>query len=78
MTDNIKTDWKIKLLLEQETGQINMPKYILQALHVLSMADLEEKMLETLEKKMIWQRYIDDIFFIWEHDEKALKFFRSS
>ena len=54
MTDNIKTDWEIKLLLEQETGQINMPKYILQALHVLSMADLEEKMLETLEKKMIW------------------------
>ena len=51
MTDNIKTDWEIKLLLEQETGQINMPKYILQALHVLSMADLEEKMLETLEKK---------------------------
>ena len=40
------------------------------------MADLEEKILETFEKKiMIWWRYIDDIFFIWEHDEESLKVF---
>ena len=32
---------------------------------ILFMADLEEKMLEIFEKKlMIWWRYIDDIFFI--------------
>ena len=33
-------------------------------------------MLETFEKNpMIWWRYIDDIFFIWEHDEESLKVF---
>ena len=32
------------------------------------MADLEDKILEIFEKKDndLW-RYIDDIFFIWEH-----------
>ena len=35
---------------------------------ILFMADLEEKLLESFEKKtMIWWRYIDDIFLIWEH-----------
>ena len=43
---------------------------------ILFMADFEEKMLERLEKKpMIWWRYIDDIFFIWEHGEESLKVF---
>ena len=42
----------------------------------LFMANLEEKMLEGFEKKpMIWWSYIDDIFFIWEHDEESLKVF---
>ena len=37
------------------------------------MADLEEKMLETYEKRpMIWWRYIDAIFFIWEHAEEVI------
>ena len=37
---------------------------------------LKEKMLEGFEKKpMIWWRYIDDIFFIWEHGEESLKVF---
>ena len=40
------------------------------------MTDLEEKMLETFEKKpMILRKYIDDIFFIWEHDEESLEIF---
>ena len=40
----------------------------------LSMADFEEKMLESFEKNpMIWWRYIDDILFIWEHGEESLK-----
>ena len=43
------------------------------------MADFEEKMLEGFEKKpMIWWRYIDDIFFIWEHSEESLKVFIES
>ena len=38
---------------------------------ILYMADLEEKLLEIFEKNpMIWWRYIDDIFFIWEHGEE--------
>ena len=44
---------------------------------MLFMADLEEKMLEIFEKKspMIWWRYIDDAFFIWEHGEESLRVF---
>ena len=43
---------------------------------ILFLANLEEKMLEGFEKKpMIWWRYIDDIFFIWEHGEESLKVF---
>ena len=40
------------------------------------MADLEEKILNAFEEKpMIWWRYIDDIFFIWEHGEESLEKF---
>ena len=40
------------------------------------MVDFEQKLLENFEKKpMIWWRYIDDIFFIWEHGEESLKAF---
>ena len=43
---------------------------------ILFTANLEEKMLEGFEKKpMIWWRYIDDIFFVWEHGEESLKVF---
>ena len=28
-----------------------------------------------LKKKMTWWRYIDDIFFIWEHGEESLRDF---
>ena len=43
---------------------------------ILFMADLEEKLFEIFEKKtMIWWRYIDDIFFIWEHGEESLRDF---
>ena len=43
---------------------------------IFFMADLKEKLLEIFEKKtMIWWRYIDDIFFIWEHGEESLRVF---
>ena len=43
---------------------------------IIFMADFEEKMLESFEKKpVIWWRCIDDIFFNWEHDEVFLKVF---
>ena len=40
------------------------------------MAELEERNLKDIElKARIWWRYIDDIFFIWEHGEDSLKQF---
>ena len=43
---------------------------------ILFMADFKEKMLEISEKKpMTWWRYINDIFFIWEHGEESLRVF---
>ena len=43
---------------------------------ILFMADLEEKILSASEKKpMICWRYIDNIFFIWEHREESLEIF---
>ena len=40
---------------------------------ILFIADLEEKLLSTFEEKtMIWWRYIDNIFFIWEHGEESM------
>ena len=40
------------------------------------MAELEEEILREVElKPYLWWRYIDDIFFIWEHGEEKLKKF---
>ena len=40
------------------------------------MAELEEKILEIVDNKpYLWWRYIDDIFFIWEHGEEKLRDF---
>ena len=52
-----------------------------RSFHILIffIADLEEKMLQTFEKKHTDLIYIwhtnDDIFLIWEHDEEWLKVF---
>ena len=43
---------------------------------ILFMAALEEKFLDSSPlKPKLWLRYIDDIFFLWEHGEEALKIF---
>ena len=43
---------------------------------VLFMAALEGKILSKVKKKpSVWWRYIDNIFFIWEHGEESLKEF---
>ena len=40
---------------------------------IIFMADLEERILKDIElKPHIWGRYIDDIFFIWEHGKDSL------
>ena len=44
---------------------------------LLFMAELEEEFLNEIElKPYLWWRYIDDIFFLWEHGEEKLKGFR--
>ena len=43
---------------------------------ILFMSALEEKILESAPLKFrVWWRYIDDIFFIWEHGEDSLNLF---
>ena len=43
---------------------------------ILFMAELEEEILRKAEfKPYLWWRYIDDIFFLWEHGEEKLKSF---
>ena len=43
---------------------------------IIFIVDLEERILEDIElQPRIWWRYIDDIFFIWEHGEDSLKQF---
>ena len=43
---------------------------------ILFMAELEEEILSEIElKPYLWWRYIDDIFFLWEHGEEKLKEF---
>ena len=40
------------------------------------MAELEEEILSEIElKPYLWWRYIDDIFFLWEHGEEKFKEF---
>jgi len=43
---------------------------------ILFMAYLEEKILKScLHKPLVWWRYIDDVFLLWEHGEDSLKLF---
>ena len=43
---------------------------------ILFIAELEEEILSEIElKPYLWWRYIDDIFFLWEHGEEKLKKF---
>ena len=40
------------------------------------MTELEEEILWKTEFKLyLWWRYVDDIFFLWEHEEEKLKSF---
>ena len=40
---------------------------------ILFMAVLEERILREVElKPYLWSRFIDNIFFIWEHKEEKL------
>ena len=42
----------------------------------LFMSGLEERLLEaSVNKPLVWMRFIDDVFFIWTHGEENLKLF---
>ena len=46
---------------------------------ILFMAELEEEILQKAEfKPYLWWRYIDDVFFLWQHGEEKLKSFIDS
>ena len=41
---------------------------------ILFMAELEKEILgKVVFKRYLWWRFIDDIFFLWEHGEEQLK-----
>ena len=43
---------------------------------ILFMAEMNEKSFEKVDNKpYLWWKYIDDIFFIWEHDKEKLRNF---
>ena len=61
--------------LKQKRGTTIVTKFI-PSYSILSMAELEEKILKAVDhKSYLWWRYTDDIFFIWEHGEEKLKSF---
>ena len=64
----------IEKTLKQKRGTIGTKFTPLYS--ILFIAELEEKNLEKVDNKrcLCW-RYIDDIFFIWEHGEEKLRNF---
>ena len=65
------SDKTYKQIRETAIGTKFAPPYA-----ILFMAALEEKILNKAKKKPnVWWRYVDDIFFIWEHGEESLKEF---
>ena len=44
---------------------------------IIFMGDLEERILKDWSfKPLVWWRYIDDIFLLWQHGEEKLKEFQ--
>ena len=71
LKNNIFTFGKNKLKQKRGTafGTKFAPPY-----SILLMAELEEEIIkESGYKPYLWWRYIDDIFFLWEHGENKLK-----
>ena len=64
-----------KSTFKQKRGTAIVTKFV-PPYTILVMTDFNETFLESFEKKpMFWRRYIDDIFFVWEHCEESLKVF---
>ena len=64
--------------LKQKRGTAIGTKIVLPY-SILFMAELEEKLLRKAEFKLhLWWRYVDDIFFLWEHGEEKLNSFKDN
>ena len=64
-----------KKTLKQKRGTAMGTKFA-PPYSILFMVELEEEILRKAEfKPYLWWRYIDDIFFLWEHGEEKLKSF---
>ena len=64
-----------KKTLNQKRGTAIGTKFALPY-SILFMTELEEEIIKESEyKPYLWWRYIDDIFFLWEHGENKLKLF---
>ena len=64
-----------KKTLKQKRGTAIRTKFA-PPYSILYKADLEEEVLQKAEfKPYLWWRYIDYIFFLWEHGEKKLNYF---
>ena len=62
-----------KKALKQKRGTACATKFA-PPYSILFMVELEEEILRKAEFKLyLWWRYIDDIFFLWEHGEEKLK-----
>ena len=64
-----------KRTLKQKRGTAIVTKFA-PPYSILFIAELEEEILRKAEfKPYLWWRYIDDIFFLWEHGEEKLMSF---
>ena len=64
-----------KKIFKQKRGTAIRTKFA-PPYSILFMAELEEAILKEADfKPYLWWRYIDDIFFLWEHGEEKLRSF---
>ena len=64
-----------KKTLKQKRGTVIGTK-VAPPYNILFMADVEEEIIKECEyKPYLWWRYIDNIFFLWEHGESKLRSF---
>ena len=64
-----------KQIMGTAMGTPMAPNYANLFMHELESRMLDEYFTKTGLKPMLWLRFIDDIFFVWEYDQKSLEDF---